>query len=71
MHSATLTPRPEIPNSFKAPTNNAKLVAWVNEIAHLCQPDQVVWCDGSKQEYDAMCQKLEDAGSSSLTPKNA
>ena len=27
------------------------------------QPDEIYWCDGSKAEYDAMAQKLVDAGS--------
>lgn len=44
-------------------TSNQKLLAWVNEIAEMCQPDQVYWCDGSEAEYDAMAQKLVDAGS--------
>ena len=41
---------------------NAKLNAWVNEVADLCLPDEIYWCDGSKSEYDAMMKKLQDAG---------
>ncbi len=46
----------------KLPTQNAKLIAWVNEIKKLCQPKDVVWCDGSKAEYDAMIKITVDAG---------
>jgi phosphoenolpyruvate carboxykinase (GTP) len=45
-----------------APTKNAKLLAWVEEIAALTQADSVYWCDGSAEEYDRMCQELVDAG---------
>ena len=41
---------------------NAKLIAWVSEMAALLQPDAIHWCDGSDAEYNALCQKLVDAG---------
>ena len=49
---------------MKAPefVRHEKLVAWVEEMAALCKPDDVYWCDGSQAEYDAMCQKLVDSG---------
>jgi phosphoenolpyruvate carboxykinase (GTP) len=43
-------------------TTNHKLLAWVAEIAELTQPDDVVWCDGSDDEYQRMCQLLLDGG---------
>lgn len=35
---------------------------WVNQLKSLYQPDEVYWCDGSKQEYDQMCDMLVDKG---------
>jgi phosphoenolpyruvate carboxykinase (GTP) len=44
------------------PTTHAKLLAWVEEVAELTQPDGVHWCDGSAGEYDRLCQVLVDGG---------
>jgi len=43
-------------------SSNAKLNAWVKEIAALTEPDSVYWCDGSKNEYDEMVKVLVDGG---------
>jgi phosphoenolpyruvate carboxykinase (GTP) len=45
-----------------APTKNAKLLAWVEEIAALTRPEAIHWCDGSAEEYESLCQALVDAG---------
>jgi len=37
-------------NTPSSPTKNAKLNAWVDEIAAHCQPDQICWIDGSEAE---------------------
>ena len=45
-----------------ATTSNAKLTAWVDEWAEVFQPAAIHWCDGSAEEYDALCQQLVDGG---------
>jgi len=35
-------------------TKNVKLDSWLKQVAALCQPDRVRWCDGSQAEYDEM-----------------
>ncbi len=37
---------------------NAALASWVSEVEALCQPDRVVWCDGSDAEYDRLIQEM-------------
>lgn len=44
------------------PTKNQKLINWVNEIAQLCTPDNIYWCDGSQEEYDRLCQEMVESG---------
>jgi phosphoenolpyruvate carboxykinase (GTP) len=41
---------------------NAKLIAWVADMAALCKPDSIYWCDGSDAQYQQQCQQLVDAG---------
>ena len=41
---------------------SAKLVAWVKEWAAICEPDAIYWCDGSKEEYDRLCEEQVASG---------
>ena len=51
-----------LPLNPPAYVKNAKLIAWVSDMVALLEPDAVYWCDGSDAEYNALCQKLVDAG---------
>ncbi|MCR4822635.1 MAG: phosphoenolpyruvate carboxykinase, partial [Treponema sp.] len=41
---------------------NAKIKAWVEECVKMCEPDNVVVCDGSNAEYDRLMKKCVDSG---------
>jgi phosphoenolpyruvate carboxykinase (GTP) len=45
-----------------APTKHKRLLAWVQEVAALTEPSDIHWCDGSKAEYDGLCETLIAAG---------
>jgi len=45
-----------------APTSNAELVAWVNEMAALTEPDRIEWCDGSEEEWTRLTNLLVEQG---------
>jgi len=45
-----------------AHVKNAKLIAWVADMAALCKPDTIYWCDGSDAEYNRLCEQLVSAG---------
>jgi phosphoenolpyruvate carboxykinase (GTP) len=37
---------------------HARLERWVEEVAQLCKPDRIHWCEGSPEEYQAMLQLM-------------
>ncbi|HEY4330448.1 MAG TPA: phosphoenolpyruvate carboxykinase (GTP), partial [Phycisphaerae bacterium] len=49
-------------------TTNKRLAEWVKEVAALCSPDSVYWCDGSSKEYDQLCHGM--VGSGTMIPLN-
>ena len=44
------------------PTTNAALIKWVEEVAALCKPDRIAWCDGSEAEYNHLCAQMVESG---------
>jgi phosphoenolpyruvate carboxykinase (GTP) len=38
------------------------LLLWVDQIASLTQPDEIYWCDGSEDEWQAITSQLVEAG---------
>jgi phosphoenolpyruvate carboxykinase (GTP) len=43
-------------------TTNQKLISWVEEMAELCQPDDIHWCDGSDGENQELCNLMVEKG---------
>ena len=44
------------------PVRHEKLNQWVREVADLCEPASVYWCDGSKAEYDTLMSQMVKSG---------
>ena len=43
-------------------SKNVHLLRWVKKMATLCKPDRIHWVDGSKAEYDRLCDDMVAAG---------
>jgi len=48
--------------TIKNVVKNKKLLAWVEEMAKMCQPDNIYWCDGSEEENDRLLKGMVDSG---------
>jgi phosphoenolpyruvate carboxykinase (GTP) len=51
-----------VARGIAAPTNHQELIRWVEETAALTRPDEVVWCDGSEEEYHRLAGELVAKG---------
>jgi phosphoenolpyruvate carboxykinase (GTP) len=43
-------------------TSHEGLLNWVQEVARLCEPRAIHWCDGTEAEYSSLCDQLVEAG---------
>ncbi len=43
-------------------TEHKELKAWVDEMAKMCQPDSIYWCDGSEEEYQMLLDTMVKSG---------
>ncbi|MGB8451764.1 MAG: phosphoenolpyruvate carboxykinase (GTP) [Anaerocolumna sp.] len=43
-------------------TENKKLQEWVKEMADMCQPDDIYWCDGSEEENERLLKLMVETG---------
>ena len=57
-----MSARAASPTAVPSWVTNRRLVAWVEEIAALTTPDSIHWCDGSQEEYDALCDQMVASG---------
>lgn len=49
---------------------NKKLQEWVKEMADMCQPEKIYWCDGSQEENGRLLQEMVVSGMATpLNPK--
>jgi phosphoenolpyruvate carboxykinase (GTP) len=49
-------------------TTNKKLDKWVKDMAAMCRPESIHWCDGTQAEYDDLCRQMVASGMA--TPLN-
>ncbi len=45
-----------------APTSNQKVLTWVKQMAELCRPERIHWCDGSDAENQTLCDLMVKNG---------
>ena len=46
----------------QALSTDGHLLRWVEKMAALTRPSAVHWVDGSREEYDALCNQMVESG---------
>ncbi len=46
----------------RSENKHKRLARWVEEVAQLCKPERVHWCDGSQEEYQSMLRLMVLSG---------
>ncbi|WP_067897583.1 phosphoenolpyruvate carboxykinase (GTP) [Nocardia vaccinii] len=60
--SSAVTDHPDAVATVQAPTEHDGILSWVSDIADLTAPDRIVFCDGSRSEWDRLTAMLVDKG---------
>ncbi|UAK31403.1 phosphoenolpyruvate carboxykinase (GTP) [Nocardia asteroides] len=57
-----MTSHLDVAESAQAPTEHEGILTWVAEVAELTAPDRIVFCDGSRGEWDRLTGLLVEKG---------
>ncbi|MGV9661861.1 phosphoenolpyruvate carboxykinase (GTP) [Nocardia niigatensis] len=57
-----MTDRPATSGTVHTPTDHEAVLAWVAEVAELTAPEAIVFCDGSRAEWDSLTGQLVEKG---------
>jgi len=69
MTASTISHPDAIFNTSLAPTTHPDITAWVDHVAALTTPDQIVWCDGTDDEWRTLTTRLVDSGTFVRLPR--
>jgi GTP-dependent phosphoenolpyruvate carboxykinase len=61
-HTDTVFGRASPMDNNKPENISIALAGWVEEMAALCKPADIYWCDGSAEEYQRLCAELVESG---------
>jgi phosphoenolpyruvate carboxykinase (GTP) len=47
----------------KGQVKHERLLQWIGDVAQMCQPKDIYWCDGTREEYDELMDQMVATGS--------